>query len=52
MCEGFKMLGLLVLLFFLSTPGLSNVFGQEKFPTRPITFIISFPPGGNIDTSY
>ena len=44
--------GLLVLFLSFSTFLFSTTSAKEKFPNRPITFIISFPPGGNIDTSY
>jgi tripartite-type tricarboxylate transporter receptor subunit TctC len=52
MCKKSTIFGLMVLFLFLSTLAFSNVSAQEKFPSRPITFIINFPPGGTIDTSY
>jgi tripartite-type tricarboxylate transporter receptor subunit TctC len=52
MCKESKIFGLLVMLLLLSGIVLSNAFTQEKFPTRPITFLIDFPAGGNVDTIY
>src|SRR5215813_12759436 len=38
---------LLILLLFLF--GLTESFGQDSFPNRPITIVAPFPPGGVAD---
>lgn len=52
MWKNSKTSGLVVLFLFLSILAISNSFAQEKYPNRPITFIINYPPGGPIDVSY
>lgn len=52
MCKRHKSFGLVVVFLFLSTFTLPNAFSQEKFPTRPVTFLINFAPGGITDLAY
>ncbi len=44
------------IVFFLSMVFLAALFSplygaEEKYPTRPVEFIINFPPGGPLDTA-
>jgi tripartite-type tricarboxylate transporter receptor subunit TctC len=41
----------MVCLFLLSI-ALPAAFGQVKFPTRPISFLVPYPPGGTVDTNF
>lgn len=38
-------------MLFSSASGASNTSGTENFPTRPVTFIVGYSPGGAIDQS-
>jgi tripartite-type tricarboxylate transporter receptor subunit TctC len=46
-----KIGGWFVLIFALLPIFLTLSFAQEKFPSRPITFLVPYPPGGTVDTS-
>ncbi len=50
--QGFALFQLAVLGLLLSLPFLhsGNVQAQDKWPSRPITMIVPFPPGGVADT--
>jgi tripartite-type tricarboxylate transporter receptor subunit TctC len=50
--QGFALFQLAVLGLLLSLPFLHsrNVQAQDKWPSRPITMIVPFPPGGVADT--
>jgi tripartite-type tricarboxylate transporter receptor subunit TctC len=52
MCKGTKLLGFFLACIFLFPLTVPNAFSQEKFPHRPITFLIPFGPGGSTDTIY
>lgn len=41
-----------VLLIFILTFSFNIAFAQEKFPNRPITFLLNFAAGGSIDTCF
>jgi len=44
----FRLMAVFCLIFFMmAVPGV--VFAQEKYPTKPINFIIGFPAGGTTD---
>ncbi len=43
------MIGLLVVSSFVEWTLASPCIGEEKFPTRPITFLVGFAPGGTAD---
>jgi tripartite-type tricarboxylate transporter receptor subunit TctC len=50
--QGFALFQLAVLSLLLSLPFLhsGNAQAQDKWPSRPITMIVPFPPGGVADT--
>ena len=49
----FKMMCLAALVLVLLIPlALPNAWAQEKFPSRPITFLIPGPPGGTTDINF
>ncbi len=52
MLKKFKICGFLVLIFSFLPLVLTLSFAQEKFPSRPITFLVPYPPGGTVDTSF
>lgn len=39
------------LLGLVAASGLTGVADAQTYPSRPITFIIPYPPGGNVDVS-
>jgi tripartite-type tricarboxylate transporter receptor subunit TctC len=41
-----------ILCLFLLSIAVPTAFGQVKFPTRPITFLVPYPPGGTVDTNF
>ncbi len=47
-----KSYGWFVLFIFLLACLGPSALAQGKFPNRPITFLINFPPGGAIDTCF
>jgi len=38
-----------LLTSLLSAAGAGNLFAAETFPSRPVRFIVTFPPGGGLD---
>lgn len=47
--SGRIILMLWALLIFCIAPGVNNSWAQEKYPTKPINFIIGYPGGGSTD---
>jgi tripartite-type tricarboxylate transporter receptor subunit TctC len=52
MIKKFQIPSLMVLIYFLFSLIFSSTFAQEIFPSRPITFLVPYPPGGTVDTSF
>jgi tripartite-type tricarboxylate transporter receptor subunit TctC len=41
---------MIVIMLFFPSVFLPDAFSQERFPVRPVTVKIVFPPGGSVDT--
>jgi len=52
MYEARNPFGGLTLFFLIFLFMFSPVSAQDKFPSRPITFLVPYPPGGTVDTNF
>lgn len=41
-----------IVFALLALAGAGSAFAQEPYPTRPISVIVPFPPGGVADIAY